>query len=132
MKKLFLVSLLFVMFMFLMPAFAENIMEPQWSEFCPPLYQNAVYKDAKENSKRYMENNYWALRRVKFQKSIAECKKIAQNQSELNACFARVANLESNKTAQRKEAKAEKNSDLDREMRDSGTGMGYGYHYYWY
>ena len=106
-------------------------MEPQWAEFCPPLYENAVFKKAdKANSKRYMENNYWALRKAKFDKSIAECKAYAKDQHELNACFARVANLERNKTAQRAGAKQERNADLDREIFDSGRG--YGYYNYWY
>lgn len=102
---------------------AESVMEPQWAEFCPPLYENAVFKSAKKNSKRNMENNYWALRRVKFQKSIAECKAVSQSQRELNACFARVANLEKNKNSQRTSAKIEKNYDQDREIRDG---------YWWY
>lgn len=110
---------------------AESIMEPQWSEFCPPLYENAVFKKAdKSNSKRYMENNYWALRKAKFEKSIAECKAYAKDQVELNTCFSRVANLERNKTAQRSGAKQERNADLDREIFDSGRG--YGYYNYWY
>ncbi|MBQ8634784.1 hypothetical protein IJ425_01350 [bacterium] len=103
---------------------AESVLEPQWAEFCPPLYENAVFKPAKENSKRDLENNYWALRRVKFQKSIMECKTLSKSQAELNACYGRVANIEKNKTKQRKEAKYERNDDLDRQIRDGG--------YWWY
>lgn len=103
---------------------AESVTEPQWAEFCPPLYENAVFKPAKENSKRNLENNYWALRRVKFQKSIMECKTISKTQAELNVCYGRVANIEKNKTKQRSDAKYERNSDLNTQIRDGG--------YWWY
>lgn len=103
---------------------AESVIEPQWAEFCPPLYENAVFKPAKENSKRNKENNYWALRKVKFEKSILECKVMAKTQNELGACFSRVANLERNKNNQRKEAKYESNADINMQIRDSG--------YLWY
>lgn len=103
---------------------AESITEPQWSEFCPPLYEHAVFKDTKFNSKKYMENNYWALRRVKFQKAILECKVLSKSENDLSSCFSRVANLEQNKTNQRNDALYEKNSDTDREIQDGG--------YWWY
>ena len=83
-----------------------------------------VYKPAKANSKRNMENNYWALRKAKFDKSIAECKVLSKSSSELGVCFSRVANLERNKNAQRDNAKYEKNMDLNTEIRDGG--------YWWY
>ena len=67
-------------------------MEPQWGEFCPPMYENAVFKPG-EKSVTNVENNYWALRKVKFKKSIAECKAISQTQADLNTCFARIANI---------------------------------------
>ena len=105
-------------------ATAESILEPQWSEFCPPLYENAVCKPAKENSKRNMENNYWALRKVKFEKSIAECKAISKTSSELGACYSRVVNLENNKNRQRGDAKYEKQMDERNQIRDGG--------YWWY
>lgn len=103
---------------------AVSVMEPQWAEFCPPLYENATFKPGKENSKANIENNYWALRRVKFQKSIAECKAISKTQADLNMCYGRVANIEKNKSKQRKDAKYERNNDLDRQIRDGG--------YWWY
>ena len=103
---------------------AASVIEPQWAEFCPPLYENAVFKPAKANSKRNMENNYWALRKAKFDKSVAECKAISKNSQELGACFGRVANLERNKTAQRSQAKAESNADINMQIRDGG--------YWWY
>lgn len=103
---------------------AASVLEPQWSEFCPPLYENVVFKPAKPNSKRDMENNYWALRKAKFDKSVAECKVMSKNAQELGACFSRVANLERNKSNQRQEAKYERNSDINMEIRDGG--------YWWY
>lgn len=103
---------------------AANVLEPQWSEFCPPLYENVVFKPAKQNSKRNMENNYWALRKAKFDKSIAECKVMSKNSQQLGACFSRVANLERNKSNQRQEARYEKNEDINMQIRDGG--------YWWY
>ena len=74
MKKSFIITLLAIASLCIIQtsAQAESVLEPQWAEFCPPLYENAVFKPAKENSKRNMENNYWALRKVKFEKSVAE------------------------------------------------------------
>ena len=125
MKRYFI--MIAILFGFIVPinfVNASSVLEPQWAEFCPPLYENAVYKPAKENSKRNLENNYWALRRVKFQKAIMECKTISKTQADLNMCYGRVANIEKNKTKQRKDAKYEYNSDQDRQIRDGG--------YWWY
>ena len=121
MKKIFLMcTLLLVANVVVNSASQAAVMEPQWSEFCPPLYENAIFKPAKENSKRNMENNYWALRRAKFEKSIAECKAISQNAQELGVCYSRVANIEKNKSSQRKEAKYEKQDDINMQIRDGG------------
>ncbi len=103
---------------------AESVLEPQWSEFCPPLYENVIFKPAKQNSKRNMENNYWALRKAKFDKSIAECKALSKSTKELGICYSRVANLEKNKTNQRNQAKYEENADINMQIRDGG--------YWWY
>lgn len=117
-------------FMIMMSAYitntakAENITEPQWSEFCPPLYEHAVFKETKFNSKKYMENNYWALRRVKFQKAILECKVLSKNQNDLGSCYSRVANLEQNKNNQRNSARNENNENTNMEIQDGG--------YWWY
>ena len=98
MKKLILaVFILFIANSLSNQSLAESVLEPQWAEFCPPLYENVVFKPAKENSKRNMENNYWALRKAKFDKSIAECKAFSKNSAELGVCYSRVANLEKNK-----------------------------------
>ena len=103
---------------------AESVLEPQWSEFCPPLYENAVFKPAKENSKRNMENNYWALRKAKFEKSIAECKAYSKTTKDLGVCYSRVANLERNKNTQRQNARVEKDMDTRNQIYDGG--------YWWY
>lgn len=124
MKKYFILLIFLGIFCFPKEGFCESVLEPQWAEFCPPLYENAEFIPAKENSKRNLENNYWALRRVKFQKSVMECKTISKTPAELNACYGRVANIERNKSTQRMNAKFERNNDLDRQIRDGG--------YWWY
>ena len=106
-------------------SFAENITEPQWSEFCPPLYEHAIFKTTKKSSKKYMENNYWALRRVKFEKSILECKVLSKNNNDLNSCYMRVSNLEQNKNEQRNAANYENNVNKNLEIQDGGYYMWY-------
>ncbi len=119
MKKIFVFFFLFTAVLsYLNIASAESITEPQWSEFCPPLYEHAEFKQTKRNSSKNIENNYWALRRVKFQKSILECKVLSKNGSELSSCYARVANLEQNKTNKRNEAKSEYNYNLQLQIQD--------------
>ena len=120
-SSLFLIS---IMFFAVQNTEAASVLEPQWAEFCPPLYENVVFKPARANSKRDMENNFWGLRKAKFDKSIAECKVISKNANELGACFSRVANLERNKTNQRNEARMEKNLETEQQIRDGG--------YWWY
>ena len=121
MKKIILLFAIFFSFFFVnTSANAVSVLEPQWAEFCPPLYENAVFKPAKENSKRDLENNYWALRKAKFEKSIMECKVISKTPAELNQCYGRVANLEKNKTKQKQAAKYERNDDLHLQIMDGG------------
>ena len=131
MKKILLFSIFALMAGFGIQQYAHSasVMEPQWAEFCLPLYENAVFKKADDNSKRYAENNYWALRRVKFEKSVLECKAYSKTQEELAACYARVANIERNKTNQRNMAKEEKYEKQRNEINDGGRGY---YGYYWY
>ena len=126
MKKKILYSLMALSLVFVMQGVskAASVLEPQWAEFCPPLYENAVFKHAKENSKRNMENNYWALRKVKFEKSIAECKAISKSAEDLGVCFSRVASLERNKNKQRSDANYEKRQNENTQMRDG--------RYWWY
>ena len=44
MKKNLIISLLAIASFFVIQncANAESVLEPQWAEFCPPLYENAV------------------------------------------------------------------------------------------
>ncbi len=126
MKKyiIFTFLLVYAFFFISKNAYASSVLEPQWAEFCPPLYENAVFKPQKANSKRDMENNYWALRKAKFDKSIMECKTLSKDVNQLNACFMRIANLERNKNTQRSEEKYEKSVELNQQIRDGG--------YWWY
>jgi len=126
MKKIYLLSALALILCStnINIATAESVLEPQWAEFCPPLYENVVFKPQRENSKRDMENNYWALRKAKFEKSIMECKVISKTPEALGACYGRIVNIEKNKTAQRTEAKYEKYTETDQQIRDGG--------YWWY
>lgn len=116
--------IVFAIPVFSMQAKAESVLEPQWAEFCPPLYENAVFKPQKTNSKRDLENNYWALRKAKFEKSVMECKAYSKDSKDLTSCFSRVANIERNKSAQRSEAKYERTTEINQQMRDGG--------YWWY
>ena len=122
MKKIILISafLLIANAAIINTAKAESVLEPQWAEFCPPLYENAVFKPAKENSKRNMENNYWALRKAKFDKSIAECKAMSKSTQDLGICYSRVATLERNKYTQRQNARVEKDIDTRNQIYDGG------------
>lgn len=123
-KNIITFTIFFLCFFWFNEVSAESILEPQWSEFCPPLYENVVFIHTKANSKRNMENNYWALRKAKFDKSIAECKSMSKDSNELGICYSRVANLERNKNNQRKKAKIEKNMDLNMQIIDGK--------YWWY
>ena len=93
-----------------------NIFEPQWSEFCPPNYQYATFKKGKKAG-MYAENNYWAVRRVEFEKNKKQCRSYSDMQTQ-NACFQRLVDIERNKTIQRKSAKAERYYEEDREVRE--------------
>jgi len=93
-----------------------SVFEPQWSEFCPPNYQNAVFRKGNKPG-MYTENNYWAVRRVQFEKGKRECRTYTDIQTQ-NACYQRLADIERNKTIQRKAAKAERYYEEDREIRE--------------
>ena len=63
-------------------------------------------------------------RKVKFEKSIAECTAYSKTSSELGASYSRIVNLENNKNRQRGDAKYEKQMDERNQIRDGG--------YWWY
>lgn len=97
--------------------------EPQWNEFCPPEYLNAVQKvEIKPNpfaqvllcysiigipfavhkSHKYndaMSNNYWYRRKMQFDNEIAMCKQYSSSDGQLS-CYMNIRQLEFNKTAQ--------------------------------
>lgn len=93
-----------------------NIFEPQWSEFCPPNYQYATFRKGKKAG-MYSENNYWAVRRVEFEKAKKQCRSYSDMATQ-NACYQRLVDIERNKTIQRKSAKAERYYEEDREIRE--------------
>ena len=59
---------------------------PQWSEFCEPGYENAKLND-KENILNIInfvdaertKSNYWAERRINFEKAIDHCKTLTED-----------------------------------------------------
>lgn len=69
--------------------FAEVILPPQWSEFCPVSYMNA------KASKLSQDSNYWYNRRIQFEDSLSLC---SQYQGEdLKSCYAQIRKAELNK-----------------------------------
>lgn len=116
MKKIFvfIFSLVLLCNICIMQNAKASIFEPQWSEFCPPKYQNAVFRKG-EKPGMYKENNYWAVRRVQFEKSKRECRSY-QDIATQNACYQRMVDIERNKSVQRKAAKAERYYEEDREI----------------
>lgn len=57
--------------------FASNAITPQWAEFCPPKYINAVYiKPLIANgSQNTQENNYWYRRKIDFIRTLSTSEK---------------------------------------------------------
>ncbi len=87
MKNLFLS--LVVIFMFGLSAFAEVILAPQWSEFCPVSYLTA--KESKLNKSA----NYWYVRRIQFEESLKMCDKYKGE--DLKSCYSQISSAEYNK-----------------------------------
>ena len=66
---------------------------PRWSEFCEAGYENAVYKDSHDvfnifsfvKSER-VKKNYWAERRVSFEKYLKTCEVLSSDAK--SACYA--------------------------------------------
>ena len=75
---------------------------PQWNEFCPPQYVNAVPKDhfvggyllgvTRNNFKEY---DYWAGRKTEFDREIQYASQLPQDQ--LDGYFAHIRIMENNK-----------------------------------
>ncbi len=75
---------------------------PRWSEFCEAGYENAVYKDSHDvfnifsfvKSER-VKKNYWAERRVSFEKYLKTCEVLSSDAK--SACYANLRKIESQK-----------------------------------
>lgn len=88
------------------PAYAEVVLAPQWSEFCPPSFLT-VPSTVKTKDKKY-----WYERRVQFEASVARCN--AYRGADLKECYDQVAQAEHNKN-RIWDAKVQQNyADLDR------------------
>lgn len=85
MKKIFMLS---VITSLIAPAFADTVFSPDWKEFCPLQYANIdTQKDYK-----LTEKQYWANRKLTFEKRVEKCNALNPNQQE--ACYAKVRELE--------------------------------------
>lgn len=75
---------------------------PQWSEFCEAGYERAVYKDRHDvfdifsfvKSER-VKNNYWAERRVSFEKYLKTCENLDSHSK--SSCYAKLREMENDK-----------------------------------
>ena len=70
-------------------AFAEVILAPQWSEFCPTTYLSVP------STSKLKDKKYWYERRVQFEDSIERCS--AYSGEDLKSCYAQVKEAELNK-----------------------------------
>lgn len=82
--------LLLACFAFLSQCVNAEIMRPQWTEFCPKGLENAEYKEIQwfwpEGTKSTQAiYNYWAQRRVEFNRGLAECDSIQGGVN--NSCY---------------------------------------------
>lgn len=73
------------------PVFAEAYFEPQWNEFCPNQYINL------DPDKDYIlaEKKYWQERKRDFDKKIAHCKSLEDNDKQ-EACYENIRRIETN------------------------------------
>lgn len=87
MKKIFLTLLILLS----IPAagFAEVILAPQWTEFCPASYTNA------QPSKLNSSKTYWYNRRLQFEDSISQCG--SYTGEDLKSCYSQVRSAELSK-----------------------------------
>ena len=94
MKK---ILLLIVFVTFVLPVFAENFFEPEWSEFAPSQYKEISV------SKQYFSPNkrYWAERRKNFEKRLLKCNSYSNDRQ--TECYNELRNLEMNASMLRAE-----------------------------
>lgn len=69
--------------------FAEIILAPEWSEFCPVEYINA------KQSKWSKNTDYWYTRRTQFEASISRCSSYTGD--DLKSCYEHIRTVEENK-----------------------------------
>ncbi len=96
---------------------------PKWTDFCEAGYENAVYKNNHDvfdifsfvKSER-VKRNYWAERRVSFEKYLKTCDSL--NETAKDSCYAKLVESENQKNdlykIKRKELLYENNMDIQR------------------
>lgn len=77
-----------LLFSSIVPVYGAS--RPTWSHFCPKGLENAEYKEIQsfwpEGTRSTQEiYNYWAQRRVEFEKSLAECDALGGGHN--NSCY---------------------------------------------
>ena len=95
----------------LIPVLSEDIqlinpqatLPPKWTDFCETGYENAVYKDRNDifNVFTYVKSeraktNYWAERRVSFEKYLKSCNSLSDKESQAT-CYAELKKSETEK-----------------------------------
>ena len=86
-KKLIIASVIFITAAVI--AKAETILEPEWTEFCPPRY-------CESNSNKFSKDaTYWYKRRLQFEKSLAKCSEYKGAQ--LDKCYGEIRAAEARK-----------------------------------
>ena len=95
----------------LIPVLSEDIqlinpqatLPPKWADFCETGYENAVYKDRNDifNVFTYVKSeraktNYWAERRVSFEKYLKSCNSLSDKESQ-STCYAELKKSETEK-----------------------------------
>ena len=88
MKKFLILSII----LSVIPVYAENFFEVEWSEFCPPRYQNI---DA-DSFHLTRQGRYWAKRKQQFDSRVKKCKSLPQESQ--SACFESLRTLETRAT----------------------------------
>lgn len=85
--------ILFMLSLYISPAFANTFFEPQWNEFCPSQYANL------DLEKDYIlaEKKYWQQRKKDFNRKLRYCNVLSDNQR--GACYDNLRLVESNATS---------------------------------
>lgn len=117
---------LFLVLLLSMPAFADEIQPPKWSEFCPPGYCDAqvgpipkpagagmavasvvawpvLFPVMAHKNKAYAEalsRNYWAQRRVAFENEVQLCDHTSGDKA---LCYMQIRQMEGQKNDARRQ-----------------------------